>query len=351
MRRWLPLLIVAVTTAAYFAPPDRCSPWPSCKRKPSTSISPSPSPVGKGIPKGLSTSGFSSPFYTSRLTVATLNVYWDQIEPTQGAKTIDPVLSVLDQAQAAGIYSVRIRPYLGVRAPPWAKALGQGPIAYIEPQSGKSHTVPDIWSLEYQRAVESLVRFLASHLDIDPRVRLVFATGAMLAFGEPFIRGTSNAENRAAFLAAGYTKDIDAALERWQVSIMGVFQLTPVGLAYNPWQYVNLDGTAGSSVTFMAEVMDYHISLFGSRAVLTNHSIRSSFIASPPPMYAAFRARPGVAHQFQTAASSRIGDLRATLDWGIDYLDASVIEVYPGAWDLLTDTEIHSYDQRLAGNP
>jgi len=361
VRKWsgvaLLLASAAVLGALVGSNGRTCQPWPQCRRTPTPSVSPtlsptpSPSPVlTKSIPTGLSTSGFSWPFYTTEYDVATLNVYWDQIEPTQGQKTIEPVMSTLDAAQEAGVLSVRIRPFLGARAPTWAKALGDGPIDYIHPASGSAELVPDIWSPEYQAAVESLVSFLAEHLDADPRVRLVFATGGMLQFGEPFIRGTAAPENRAAFLAAGYTKAADAAVQKWQLDAMGVFQFTPIGLAYNPWQFVNADGTAGSSVAYMAEVMDYHSALYAERAVLTNHSIRESFVFSTPSFYAEFRSRPDVAHQFQTAARERIGDLRSTLDWGIDYLGASVIETYAGAWNELTPEEIQAYDERLAAN-
>jgi hypothetical protein len=300
----------------------------------------------KSLATGLATSGFSSPYYTPKLKVATLNAYWDQIEPTRGTFT-DWLPTQLDAAP--GI-PVRIRPFFGSRAPAWMKDLGDGPISYTEPQGGTQHTVPDIWSPEYAEAVQASLDRLAAMTDHDERVALVFATAGMLAFGEPFIRGMASAENRQRFLAAGYTAQTDAELELWQIDAMRGWTTTRIGLAYNPWQFIREDGTAGTDLGVTEDAMGHHIAVCGERTVLTNHSIRSSYISDPPPLYALFLARPEVPHQFQTAAAERIGDLRSTLDWGIDYLDASCIEVYPGAWNLLTASEIADYDARL-GNP
>jgi hypothetical protein len=300
----------------------------------------------KPLATGLATSGFSSPYYTPQLKVATLNAYWDQIEPSRGTFT-DWLPTQLDAAP--GI-PVRIRPFFGSRAPAWMKDLGDGPIAYTEPQGGTQHTVPDIWSPEYIEAVQGSLDHLAKMTDDDERVALVFATAGMLAFGEPFIRGMADAGNRSRFLDAGYTATGDKALELWQIDAMRGWTRTRIGLAYNPWQFIRADGTAGTDLGFTAQVMDYHIAVCGERTVLTNHSIRSSYIAGPPPLYGLFLERPEIPHQFQTAAAERIGDLRATLDWGIDYLDASCIEVFPGAWNVLTASEIAEYDARL-GNP
>lgn len=370
----LGLALVACTALGANAerPEDRCQPWPGCKHSPtvlpSPSIepvpepspsaepsptpepSPSPAPGAKPVPTGLSTSGFSSPFYTTAYDVATLNLYWDLVEPERDVMRAWVLDNALDAAEAAGVTQVRIRPFLGMRAPTWAKALGDGPIPYVEPQDGSTSAVPDVWDPAYQAEVEELLAWLAGRVDDDPRVPLVFATGAMTAFGEPMIRGIASADNRRALLVAGYTKDADRAAQRWQLDAMRPFEHTLIGLAYNPWQYVNADGTGGTSLAETEAVMDYHTALLPARAVLTNHSIRSSYIPSPPPLYTLFRARTQWPHQFQTAAASRIGDLRATLGWADDYLNATVVETYGGAWNTLTAAEIDEYDSRYRAN-
>lgn len=342
----LSLLIVIVGVgAAEHAKP--CEPWPWCRKSPS----PSPTLV-KAVPKGLSTSGFSSPFYTPRYPVATLNLYWDQVEPTRDVMNPAPLRNALDAAQAAGVFQIRIRPYFGSRAPTWMKALGQGPVSYVHPPSGEHLLVPDLWgNPAYEAEIAEALTWLSDQIDADPRVRLVFATGGMLAFGEPMQRGIAEPANCEAFGAAGYSMAEDQRIQFWQIDAMGVFRFTHIGLAYNPWQHFLPDCTKGSSLAVTAQIMDHHTATFPLRAVLTNHSIRSNYIANPPPLYDLFLARPGFPHQFQTAAASRIGDLRATLDWGIDYLAASVIETYAGAWNELSFSEIQAFNERLEANP
>jgi len=265
--------------------------------------------------------------------ISTIPVYWG-----------DGDFTALDAMIDAAPDVVRVRPFLGVHAPDWAKRLGNGPIPYTEPQGGDVVTIPDIWSADYQAAVGEWIVALAAHLDGNDKVGTVFASGAMTYYAEPLIRGTGNKDNRAAFLAAGYTMEADAQAQTWQLDIMQVFKRTNVGLAYNPWQYVMPTGWAGHSQQFMGEVMDHHLSLFGPHAVLQNNSIRSSFITSTPSFYDEFLSRPGI-HQFQCAAAVRVGDEEATIRWAIDSLGASGIE-HSGT---LSNAQYAAFDAELKG--
>jgi hypothetical protein len=288
----------------------------------------------------------------SPIRIITKKVYWDTLEATRDVVTLAPIESLLDTAQSRGFDGVRLRFSFGADAPRWAKEIGDGPIDYLEAQSDISTTIPDIWDPAYQAEVEELMVAVAAEYDADPRVLLVFASGAQTYYSEPFVRGISAQQNRTNLLAAGYTKALDRAAQTWQLDIMRVFHRTPVGLAYNPWQFINPDGSAGVSVAYMAEVMDYHLSLFGDRTVLQNNSIRSSYISNPPPMYAEFLARldePG-STQYQAAGATRIGDADATVKWAIDYLNASGVELVNGYQDFHSDVELTNYDTALKTN-
>ena len=292
------------------------------------------------------------PVSAEPVRIATKKIYWDTLEATRDVVTLAPIENVLDTAEARGFDGVRLRFSFGVDAPQWAKAIADGPIDYVEPQSNIIATIPDVWDPAYQAEVEELMTAVAAKYDADPRVLLVFASGAQTYYSEPFIRGITEQRNRTNLLAAGYTKALDQAAEKWQLDIMRVFHQTPVGLAYNPWQYVNADGSGGGSVAFMAEVMDYHLSLFGNRTVLQNNSVRSSYISDPPPMYAEFLsrlARPGTT-QFQLAGATRVGDADAAMQWAIDYLKASGVELVNGYPEYYTDAQLTSYDTALVSN-
>lgn len=311
---------------------------------------PPPAPTGdeKAIARGVFTRDNMPPAGTP-VRIATKKVYWKDIEPSQGSKSRTPILSVLDQAQGRGLEGVRLRPTLGAYAPTWAKNLANGPITMFESQGGTSFTMPDLWSPEYQTAVESLFTWMATQFDNDPRVLAVFASGAMTYYAEPFIRNINTQQNRDNMLAAGYTRAEDEALQKWQLDIMSGFTKTPIGLAYNPFQFVNANGSAGSSLAYTAEVMDYHLGAFGVRTILQNNSIRSSYIASPPPLYAEFLSRlsePGTT-SYQVAGATRVGNADATMNWAIDYLEASGVELVNGYTNFHTNAELADYDARL----
>jgi hypothetical protein len=310
-----------------------------------------PGGTGKSIAGGVFTRD-GVPVSAVPVRIATKKIYWNTLEATRDAVTLAPIESVLDTAESRGFDGVRLRFSFGADAPTWAKAIGDGPIDYVEPQGGTMTTIPDVWDPAYQAEVAELMAAVAARYDADPRVLLVFASGAQTYYSEPFIRGITEQRNRTNLLAAGYTKALDQAAQKWQLDIMRVFHETPVGLAYNPWQYVNPDGSGGGSVAFMAEVMDYHLSLFGDRTVLQNNSIRSSYISDPPPMYAEFLSRldaPGTT-QYQVAGALRIGDADATMRWAIDYLQASGVELVNGYPEYYTDAELTTYDSALMAN-
>lgn len=288
----------------------------------------------------------SVPAVGSAYDVGTITIWWSDVESTQGVYDFSSIDADLATAASRGVDSLRFRIFTGVRAPGWAKAFGNGPIDYIEPQGGTSATIPDLWNEEYKTAVQALYDALAAEYDANPNVSLVFAAGAMTYYAEPFIRGLSNASNRANFLAAGYTRELDQELQLWQLDIMDNWATTPIGLAYNAHNYINASGGNATDLPYMGVVMDYHIEVFGSRTVLQNNSIRDTYIASPPAMYDYFVDRPTVSHQFQLAAASRVGDEAATIEWAISFMNASGIETA----GKLTTAQYNAYDPILQAN-
>jgi hypothetical protein len=273
-------------------------------------------------------------------------VRWSALEATRDTMDPAPIQELLDGASSRGLPGIRLRLMLGKDSPAWAKALGDGPVPYLETQGGMTGSIPDLWDPVFQEEARELHAWIAAQFDEDPRLLLVFAAGGMTWYAEPLIRGVSSPENRESLVAAGYTIEADKALQQAQLDWMLPFERTPVGLAYNPLSTIRADGTAGSEMEFAGELMDQHIALFGARTVLQNNSIQSSFIASPPPLYELFRARvsePG-SQQFQPAAAVRIGDPQATARWAIDYLSASALELDLGPH---SDAQLLGYDAEL----
>jgi hypothetical protein len=279
-----------------------------------------------------------------------MQVRWADVEATQGVRSRAVIESILAQAVTKGFPGVRLRPMLGKDSPPWAKAIGGGPITYTEPQGGSTITIPDLWDASFQLAAKNFLAWMAAQFDTDDRLLLVFATGAMAFYAEPCIRGSTNAANRTNLIAAGYTIAADKALQNAQLDWMDHFVETPIGLAYTPLQEIDSVSAQHTSVADMADIMDYHISKFGARTVLQNNSIRSSYVADPPDMYAEMIARNAYNLQFQCAGSTHIGSFPATMEWACDYLEASGVELVNGYPTKATDAQITDWDTRLQAN-
>lgn len=270
----------------------------------------------------------SLPTSVSGIGVATLPIFWSEVEKSPGSYDFLPLHGLLDKAAEMELRGVRLRPLLGVHAPLWAKSLGAGPIDYVDPQDDKAHLIPDIWDSDYQDAATRFLEKLAHETDLDPLVTLVYASGAMTVDAEPMIRGLSLDENRKTLQSKGYTIQKDLEAQRWQLDAMQAWIKTPIALSYNPLQQINEVGHHVNNLVEMTKLMDYHIGQFGlDRTVLCNNSIRSSYISSPPEMYDSFKARPLVPHQFQCEAKVKVGDEFTTIEWARTYLNASGIEV------------------------
>lgn len=315
----------------------------------------SPSTTAKAIPRGVFTRDGFAPV-GGPVQIPTVKVYWNAIEQTQGSRSRAPIESVLATAVSKGFPGVRIRPAVGAYAPTWAKAFGDGPITYTEPQGGSVVTVPDLWNASYQNAVANLFAWMASEFDDDDRFLAVFTSGASTYYQEPLLRGTQSAANRVAFLAAGYTQAADIALQHDSLSWMTAFQRTPVGLSYNPLQLINETTGAGqTSVAEMIDLMDDHRATFGTdRTILQNNSIRSCAgwpSAAYQQMYDELVAQSTTYEtQYQVAGSTHICDFDATMEYAIETLNATGVELVNGYQNLATTAEIEDWDTRLIAN-
>ena len=308
------------------------------------------------------------PSATDPVRIVTKKVYWEDIEPVRGTKSRAPIETILNTAQSRGKLGVRLRPATGgIGAPTWAKALANGPIPFIETQSGASVTIPDLWSPEYRTAVESLINWMATEFDNDARLLAVTAAADSTYYQEPFIKGLSNATNRQNILAAGYTEAEDRSNMKWQLDIMTAFTKTPIQLAYNPYQYITAGGGFADDLAFVYEVMDYHLALFGDRTILQNNSLRARYIddlASPTNDttrmikngFLPRVASPGTT-QYQIAGANQVNQNTTltvaqasadTMNWAIDTLNASGLELVNGWRTYHTNAQLSDWDTRLA---
>lgn len=308
-------------------------------------VTPGPPASPDGVVRGLFS---ASANYTDPIIAATtVQAQWDDLQPSSGGAIVQP--NAIDQRLADSSLPVRVRLYLGRYAPSWAKNIGGTPIDYTDPYDGQTATVGRWWHPDYIAAAQDFYDKLAAIYDGNADIVCVFAAAAMTVYAEPCIRGINSATTRQNLLDAGYTKAADQDAEMAQIDMMTTWTQTPIGLAYNPWQYVNANGSSGSDPSFTADMMDHHRDLFGAYAILQNNSIRESYISSPPGWYSIFTARGGP-KQFQTAAATRVGDVYRTCDWAIDYLGASGIELHSPPDSVMSDAHQTEISERLQAN-
>jgi hypothetical protein len=252
-------------------------------------------------------------------------VAWADLQPTPGAALApnNPIDQEIAQARVRGL-KIKLRVLAGTSAPDWAKRLDGAPIPVID-EYGNTGTIGRFWTTRFARAYQDLQTKLAARYDATPEIFMTQITRCTTFFAEPFLRQGRTAQSVQSLLKAGYTTALDQACQHQQVDAHKVWIHTRSGLSLNPYQRINPDGSITNDEAFSEQMMTYFRAQLDQRAVLENHSIRSTFDQGPSydKLYQAIRSLGGPI-SFQTAAPQRIGDLDATLAWAVQQGAASV---------------------------
>jgi hypothetical protein len=273
---------------------------------------------------------------------------WAEVQPDPDRFRFAPIDDLVRRARASGD-TLRLRIFAGRAAPGWVKRKF-GVVSVYDPIDGIAASVPRWWVPGFMDAYERLQAKLAARYDGNPTVRAVSIAGAMTVYAEPFIRGISSALTRSNLLRAGYTPRKDRRAIVASIRAHTPWRRTRQTLALNPWQFVRLDGTVGTRTAFTNRVMNRFRAIFGRRAILHNCSIRSSYITNGMPSgYAAmYRHMTALGRpiSFQTAKTSRVGDLRVVLKWALKQ-GAHGVELHRGSGTKLTIDEARTFDAKL----
>lgn len=289
--------------------------------------------------------------WPSIVDVRVVYLNWSDLEPSPRHFRFGKIGDIAARAHREGD-SVRLRIFAGRGAPDWVKRR-YGTVHVHDPIDGIDADVPRWWVRGYMRIYGRLQARLAARFDDRGTIRAVTITGAMTVTGEPFLRSVASPVTRANLLDAGYTPRKDQRAIMASIRAHRPWRRTRQILNLNPWQFVRRDGTYGQRASFTNRAMNRFRRIFGRRAVLQNNSIRSAYIVDGMPatlgdMYRHMR-RLGGPISFQTAQSSRVGDLVTVLDWCVRQ-GAYGVEVHKGATDVLSDREAASFDARLESN-
>lgn len=256
---------------------------------------------------------------------------WSALQPRRRGPLATGELDRALRHAAAIKATVKLRVMAGVHAPGWAKQLAGGPIRMVNPTNGASGTVPLFWTKPFGRAYARLQRRLAARYDDRDVLREVVVSRCTVFYAEPFLRHSTSAGNRAALVAAGYTRKRDRACHRAQIAAHTVWHRTRSGLALNPGQFVTARRRPVVDDGFTAQMMAFCRGRLGQRCVLENQSIRSPISRldrdpREPHYQRMYRAmnRQGPPLAFQTATPGRIGNCDKTLTWALDQQAAYV---------------------------
>ncbi len=255
----------------------------------------------------------------------------------------------IEAAEPGTGLQIKLRILGGLGAPEELKRLTGGPVAIMDPQDKVSGTIGRFWTDDYGDAYTDLHTKLADRYDLVPELRVVTISQCMTVYAEPFIRDAADEVSVANLLAAEFDSVQDRECLRRQVEAHQVWRSTRSGLAFNPYQVINQDGTVGVDLEFTVSMMSYCREVLGERCVLENNSIRwPPFEGRYERMYESMAAL-GAPISLQTAKPELVGDLAAAVEWAVGQ-GAGAVEL-PRNYDrLLTPDELEALDAALEAN-
>jgi hypothetical protein len=264
--------------------------------------------------------------YQRVLSGFVVNVTWAELQPTAGGpittgNVIDEAIAALRSLPKGVNLRLILRVTAGTDAPDWAKRLGGDPIAIshkCKRNTCQTETIGRFWTDAFGQAYQGFQKKLAARYDGVPKVAQVEIDRCTTFYAEPFLRDPDVATNVQSLLAAGYTAAADDCCQRQEIDAHQVWATTRSGLALNPYDRIDADGTYTTDEAYTEQVMAYCRSTLGSRCVLENHSLRSPLQDGPYTSLFSAMLAAGPPLGFQTASPERIGDWQAALQWAVD---------------------------------
>jgi hypothetical protein len=249
-------------------------------------------------------------------SAAVVQLYWSQLEPSQGVFDDSALTSALASLAA---YNTRypstpvvakLRIFMGLGTPAWV-AQATGPITVSN--GTQSATVGEYWSTAYNVLWKALQDHLASEYDTDSRIGEVAITSCSSLTGEPFIM-TLNSANVALLHQAGYTDAQQIACLSNAANDYSGWTHTPLDYTFNA--FTHTDSTPYVTDTdFPIQVMTAFRSALGTRAVVANHGLQDPLTAAATPIYNEFQTLGTQASAAGTTSSLEFQTAGPTVDW------------------------------------
>ncbi|HET6849963.1 MAG TPA: twin-arginine translocation signal domain-containing protein [Gaiellales bacterium] len=290
-----------------------------------------------GLVKGLFEEGTGT--YPPSVVNVSCNALWKDLQPTKGG----PIAAnnSIDKFLASGRPG-RVRLFFGKESPTWAINLAGG-VKVHDPVDNITAVVPRWWTSSVINAQKDFVSKLAAKY--DGRISAIFISNGGTVYAEPFIRGIGSSLTRQNLLAAGYTPAADKASYVAGLQMFSAFKQTRLAMSFNPWEYINSMTNFGEDVSFTIQMMDRMRTLYGSRAIWCNCSVKWPLLGGQyTTMYAHMKGQKPLT--FQTAQAPRVGNFPNALTWTVG-MGAHAVELPQYFWNYLSGSQLSSFNTKL----
>jgi hypothetical protein len=302
-------------------------------------------PVLRGV---VALGGPPPPAYQALTAGFSVNVSWRELQPRPGESLVNT--EAIDQAlTAAGRLGLRVklRVLAGTEAPEWVQRIGGAPVPVGDDFDDRGGMIGRFWLPEYGAAYDELQRKLSDRYDDVPELAQVEISRCTTVYAEPLQRQRMSTETVRALLWAGYSVAADLTCHQESIASHRRWIRTRSGLAVNPYQVINDDGTTALDPDVTVGIMGDCRQVLQLRCVLENNSIRWPPLGSAyAPMYEEMEAQ-GSPLAFQTAGPRRLGNWVATLEWAVEQ-GANAVETPMVDRSKSTLERLHA---ALAANP
>ena len=312
-------------------PPAAMTPTPT--PTPTPAPTPTPSSAPKPILKGLVTQGAASQSaanppansfaelnaHPGVYTAAVVDLFWSQLEPSQGVFDDSALTSALAKLAAYNTQypttpvTAKLRIFAGVGTPAWVIAATGG--VTITDSQGHSGTGGKFWTTAYQGFWRGLQAHLAAAYDASAMVSEVAISSCSTITAEPFIL-PHDAATIVALMQAGYTDAQGRACLTNAPGDYAAWTRTPLDYTFNTFTTID-GGTPGTDTAFTIQVMDAFRAALGTRGVVANHGLQSPLGPGATSIYGEFA---NLYTQAQAATPPTVSPLEfqtisPTVDW------------------------------------
>lgn len=250
-------------------------------------------------------------------SAAVIQLYWSQLEPTQGGFDDNPLtaaLAILAQYNAsypATPVVGKLRIFMGVGTPAWV-ATATGPVT-VASSSGQPMTIGEFWTPTYQALWQQLQQHLASEFDGSAAIGEVAITSCSSLTGEPFVLPHTQTDI-AALQAAGYTDAQGKACLTSAPQDYAAWKITPLDYTFNSFTEI-ATGQPVADTSFPVQEMAAFRAALGTRGVVANHGLQPQLTLDQTPIYAEFQTLASEASMMGTVSPLEFQTISPTVDW------------------------------------